>query len=253
MKILTSLKPYEIRFNSCLGSRLAKSVMGITLLLNLSASCNSAVAIPQKSTPINFLDLCLRKDQLPPPTKHTVNMMLKEAGTLDCNSASQELSTVEFLDLNSKQISDLRPLSPLTNLQFLHLSENQISDIRPLSSLTNLRVLYLHRNQVRDISSLSTLTNLLLLNLWRNQISDITPLSNLDKLADLDLSNNQITNIVPLSALPNLSKLTLKGNSINDLTPLSSLKNLSSLYLSKSSKLPHKICPVKPSSICSFW
>jgi internalin A len=238
--------------NNCLRSRLAKSTVAITLLLNLSASCNSAIAIPQKSTPINFLNWCLRKNQLPAPTKHTVNMMLKEAGTLNCDRAAQKLSSVEYLYLNNKQISDLSPLSSLINLQVLHLSENQIRDITPLSSLTNLKGIYLHLNQIRDIRPLATLTNLWLLNLWRNQISDITPLSTLNKLADLDLSDNQIINPVPLSTLTDLSKLVLKGNLINDLTPLSSLKNLTYLNLSNSPKLTRKICPVKPTSICSF-
>jgi internalin A len=238
--------------NNCLRSRLAKSVMGITLLLNLSTFCNSAIAIPQKSIPINFLNWCLSKAQLPPSTKHTVNMMLKEAGTLDCNRASQKLSTSEFLMLNSRKISDLRPLSSLTNLQALYLCENQISDIKPLLSLTNLKGIYLHRNQITDISPLAVLTNLWLLNLWQNKVVDIKPLSTLANLADLDLSDNRITNLVPLSPLMNLSKLVLKGNLINDLHPLSSLKNLIYLDLSNSPKLTHKTCPVKPVSICSF-
>jgi internalin A len=242
----------HFQFNDCLRSRFAKSIMGIALLLNLSTFCNSAIATPQKSTPINFLDWCLQKNQLPWPTQHTINMMLKEAGTPICDRAAQKLSTVEYLYLNSKKISDLRPLSSLINLQVLHLSENQISNITPLSSLINLKGLYLHLNQVKDIRPLSTLSNLWLLNLWRNQISDITPLSTLNKLADLDLSNNQVVNLVPLAKLTALSKLVLKGNLINDIKPLSSLKNLIYLELSNSPKLTHKICPVKPASICSF-
>jgi internalin A len=236
----------------CLRIRLTKSIMGIALLLNLIIPCNSAIAAPQKPTPINFLDWCLRKNQLPRPTQHTINMMLKEAGTPICDRAAQKLSNVEYLYLNNKQISDLRPLSSLVNLQVLHLSENQIRDIRPLSSLINLKGLYLHLNQVNDIGPLSTLTNLWLLNLWRNQVVDIKPLSNLTKLADLDLSDNRIINLKPLSALTDLSKLVLKGNLINDLKPLSSLKNLTYLNLSNSPKLIDKTCPFKPESICFF-
>jgi internalin A len=242
----------HFQFNDCLRSRFAKSIMRIALLLNLSTFCNSAIATPQKSTPINFLDWCLQKNQLPRPTQHTINMMLKEAGTPICDRAAQKLLTVEYLYLNSKKISDLRPLSSLTNLRILHLSENQISDITPLSSLVNLNVLYLHLNQVRDIRPLSTLTNLWILNLWRNQVADIKPLSTLSKLMDLDLSDNRIINLVPLSTLTDLSKLVLKGNSINDLKPLSSLKSLTYLNLSNSPKLTDKTCPVKPASICFF-
>jgi internalin A len=236
----------------CLRIRLTKSIMGIALLLNLIIPCNSAIATPQKSTPVNFLDWCLRKNQFPQPTQHTINMMLKEAGTPICDRAAQKLSTVDHLDLNSKKISDLRPLSSLTNLRILGLGENQISDIIPLSSLVNLNILYLNLNQIRDIRPLSKLTNLWILNLWRNQVADIKPLSTLSKITDLDLSDNRIISLVPLSTLTDLSKLVLKGNLIKDLKPLSSLKNLIYLNLSNSPKLTDKSCPVKPASICFF-
>ncbi len=52
------------------------------------------------------------------------------------------------------QISDISPLSNLTNLQWLNLESNQITDIGPLSGLTNLRDLYLRHNQISDISPL---------------------------------------------------------------------------------------------------
>jgi internalin A len=234
------------------GRGLSKSTMVMAFLLNLLGSCHSVIAIPPRSTPINFQDWCSRKIQFPSATQHTIDVLLKEAGSTDCNQAFQKLSAFESLLLDGKQISDLRPLSSLTNLRILRLSENQINDITPLSSLTNLSILYLNLNQVRDIKPLGTLTHLHILNLWRNQVSDITPLSTLIKLGDLDLSNNQVTNLAPLSRLTNLSKLVLKGNSINDLKPLSSLKNLIYLNLSKSSKLTDKTCPIQPESICIF-
>jgi len=82
------------------------------------------------------------------------------------------------------------------NVLFLH--ENQISDISPISSLTNLTMLYLDGNQISDISPLSSLTNMSWLSLSWNQISDISLLSSLTNLMWLDLSGNQIDDISPL-------------------------------------------------------
>ena len=52
------------------------------------------------------------------------------------------------LDLGSNQISDITPLSLLTNVYSLDLGSNQISNITPLALLTNLKLLYLGDNPI---------------------------------------------------------------------------------------------------------
>ena len=41
------------------------------------------------------------------------------------------------------------------NLTELNLNWNEISDISPLSNLTNLKILYLENNELEDISAIS--------------------------------------------------------------------------------------------------
>jgi Leucine-rich repeat (LRR) protein len=131
---------------------------------------------------------------------------------------------VKWLSLFDNQISDLTPLSELTNLETLSLVDNQISDLTPLSELTNLETLSLVGNQISDLTPLSKLTNLQSLDLYTNKVTDITPLSNLTNLGGefnpLNLSNNQITDISPLSNLTKLQWLSLDNNQITDLTPM---------------------------------
>ena len=62
--------------------------------------------------------------------------------------------------INSNDISNLSPLSGLTNLWWIGLSQNSISDISPLSGLTNLGILYLNDNSISDISPLVANTGL---------------------------------------------------------------------------------------------
>jgi internalin A len=191
---------------------------------------------PQANQPINFTsfaDWCKHKDSLSESARHTVEVLLKKAGTSDYNEADKVLSRLSKLNLNSNQISEINPLSPLPNLTYLNLHSNEITDITPLSVLTNLTELNLYKNQITDITGLLALTNLTYLNLNHNQITDITGLSALTNLTSLNLGDNQITDITGLWALTNLTSLNLGDNQITDITGLSTLTNLTNLDLYK--------------------
>ncbi len=246
----------------------------LAFFLFVSSFPVQAASLQEIATPKTFADWCLNKANLSVQTKRTVDALLLEAETEDCNQADKRLSTrtslflrdskitdlrplstltsLTELSLENNQIADLKPLSTLSNLTLLYLSNNQIADIRPLSTLSNLTVLYLHNNQIVDLRPLSTLTNLTNLYLHNNQIADLRPLSTLNNLTKLYLENNEITDLRPLSTLTNLTNLYLSNNEIADLRPLSTLTNLTTLYLSNNQTLVDKTCPVKPASICIF-
>ena len=127
---------------------------------------------------------------------------------------------------------DLRPLVNLINLEMLSLEGNWISDIRPLMGLKKLRRLHLSNNQIEDVSPLAGLTELWQLWLERNPIRDLTPLSGLN-LTDLNISNNplKVSDIGPLAALKELRTLDLLNSGISDIRPLSGLTELQTLLL----------------------
>ncbi|MFB2973092.1 leucine-rich repeat domain-containing protein [Aerosakkonema sp. BLCC-F183] len=176
-----------------------------------------------------FADWCLHLNDLPKESKHTVEVLLAEAGTSDCNEADEILSNCTELDLDGNQIIDISPLSCFTNLIVLNLHYNQISDITPLSSLSNLKELYIGDNQISDISPLLSLSNLNVLNLRSNQISDVSLFSYFSNITKLYLDNNRIVDLNFISSLANLIELTLANNQISDISPLSSLTNLTYL------------------------
>ena len=209
-----------------------------------------AVSLQETTTPKTFADWCLNKNNLSAETRHTVDVLLRVAKTTDCNQASKLLSVFTELDLRGYKITDLKPLSTLTNLTELSLHGNQITDLKPLSTLTNLTNVYLSNNQISDLRPLSTLTSLNLLALSNNQITDLRPLSGLTNLTVLYLDNNQIASVSPLSGLTNLARLTLDNNQITDFRPLSGLTKLTYLVLGNNPSLTDKTCPVKPESIC---
>jgi hypothetical protein len=86
------------------------------------------------------------------------------------NYGIRSLSGIEYcknlswLDLDTNQISNLKPLEQLgrpespfdSTLVYLNLDSNEITDITPLSGLLNLKELSLFHNQVADVSALVT-------------------------------------------------------------------------------------------------
>ena len=118
-----------------------------------------------------------------------------------------EMATFISLGAADQGIRDLTGLEFATNLETLNLggndegiNSNDISNLSPLSGLTNLTWLYLHANRITDVSPLSGLTNLTQLWLHANNISDISPLSGLTNLTELTLDDNNISDISPLVA-----------------------------------------------------
>ena len=161
-----------------------------------------------------------------------VSFFSVSGGYLSDLAPLSNLTNLTRLSLGGDQISDLTSLVGLINLTELSLSGDQISDLTPLSSLINLSTLTLNGDQISDLTPLSGITNLDSLILSGNQISDLAPLSSLTNLGKLNLWGGQISDLTSLADLINLTELRISGNQISDLTPLASLTSLASLNLS---------------------
>ena len=154
--------------------------------------------------------------------------------------APADMASLTRLEAPNANISDLTGLQHATNLKelFLHdtyvegvgwINSNSVSDLSPLTGLTNLTSLNLGGNSISDISALGGLTKLTSLELWNNSISDISALARLGNLKWLWLYDNNITDISAVAGLTNLSTLELRGNNISDLSPIARLTNLTRL------------------------
>jgi len=209
------------------------------------AACQSGPPSPTASVPDGQFQACLRYyrslslNRASGPT--TIAQLNRITGIVGCTNqgvasieGAQYLTSADSLLLRMDQISDLTPLTGLTNLTGLDLGSNHISDITPLARLNNLTWISLDGNQISDTTPLTGLTNLTELGLGSNHISDTTPLAGLTNLTSLNLSGNQINDsgITPLAGLTNLTELDLISNHISDTTPLAGLTNLTSLNLS---------------------
>ena len=140
-----------------------------------------------------------------------------------------QLNHVYLVSASSQPIRDLAGLENCPNLNTIYLTGSQVSDLTPLSKLTNLEQLTISGRPGPGLETIGRSHAPAYLNLSLNQISDLTPLANLKDLQTLNLSSNAVAELGPLQGLTALQSLRLDGNQISDLKPLAGLKSLQML------------------------
>ena len=78
-------------------------------LLTLSGNAMSVKGAEVRSPNRTFADWCRQKADLSPEAKHTVDVLLKEAGTTECDAADRKLLSLTELNLDNNEISDIKP------------------------------------------------------------------------------------------------------------------------------------------------
>lgn len=145
---------------------------------------------------------------------------------------NKDLQALITLSMNSNGIESLEGLQYAINLKELNVSYNPISDVTPISGLTELTKLYLGNNYyLRDFRPLNSLTKLQTLTLDSTNINDLASIGKLTKLETLDLSNTLLTSLNGLQGLNSLTTLNASNNELYDLSPLKNLKKVKNLYL----------------------
>ena len=204
------------------------SAVGIDNTVTFNAVAEAAVDLPDPNLRA-AIETTLGKAKDDPITPSEMATLTRlEAPEVDIlNPTGLEHAThLMELFLNGNAISDLSPLTGLTNLTLLKLDRNSISDISALADLINLVGLHLHRNSVSDLSPLASLTKLTGLYLGGSSASDLSPLAGLTNLESLFLDGNGISDLSPLAGLTKLTRLALSNNSVSDISPLAGLASL---------------------------
>ena len=109
-------------------------------------------------------------------------------------SAISGLSDLTELSIRNCSLSSLSGLNSLKRLISLDASSNPVSDLSPLSELTEIEDLNVSEAALTgSLDAISEFVSLSRLDLHSNKITDISALAKLDQLSDLDLSNNCIS------------------------------------------------------------
>lgn len=144
------------------------------------------------------------------------------AETVQIGDKSYKTNMKGTLNLTNKNLTDndIKNLKYMKNVTEIILSNNQLTDLSPLSGLTQLEKLTFHDNNVSDISFAKKLTKLKVFGAGNNGIKDISALSGHSELEELWLYGNNISNISALKGCKKIKKVDLSNNRITDLTPL---------------------------------
>ena len=132
------------------------------------------------------------------------------------------------LNLNGNSISDISPIANLKSLGALQMSKNPVSDLSPLARLTQLKYIAFSGWQLSDISPIKDLINLERLGISWSNVTDISVVANMKALRRVNLYHcERLSDISLLANLPELWELELGGiKSLSDISVVTTLPNL---------------------------
>lgn len=154
---------------------------------------------------------------------------LKQPSVTSAVTQSQ-LNTVKALHFTSAGVQSLEGVQYLKNLTQLFGYGNQISDLTPLSNLTQLETLYIPKNQLSDLTPIANLSKLTTLDVEFNNVQTIDQLMNLTNLIELNISANPVSDISVVKNITQLEFLTMRDCNVTDLAPVQNLSNMMMLW-----------------------
>jgi Leucine-rich repeat (LRR) protein len=180
---------------------------------------------------------------MPISTEDMLNLMalsILPGTTISSLAGLEYAENMERFALYSSSMESLEPLRNLQNLRSLFIygasQDNLISDLSPISSLSQLQNCRLMSQEIADISALDTWVGSgssdKYLDLRNNIISDISIFENVEIFCQIDFSGNLITDISSLSDLREVNTLDLAVNQIQDISYLTNLEKVITLDLS---------------------
>jgi hypothetical protein len=98
-----------------------------------------------------------------------------------------DIPNLKYLKARETNLSDLSGLEGNATLEQLDVNMTQVSDLKPLQGLPNLKLIYLHDTWVSDVSPLSTIPSLERLDIGKTQLETLLPVTQIENLTWLNL------------------------------------------------------------------
>ena len=148
----------------------------------------------------------------------------------DLNPLS-ELSNLRYLNFSGTNVSSINPIRNLNKIKELDLSGTNITDISNLKYANGIQVFRADNNEIDDISVIAFFKDLNNISIQNTNVSDISVLEECINLRTLNISSTQVNDLSPLKDLLILHDLEIANTFVNDLSPLQGLVNLNFLNL----------------------
>ncbi|MBW9325281.1 hypothetical protein FG877_17375, partial [Enterococcus casseliflavus] len=131
--------------------------------------------------------------------------VLQQAVSEKLNIPIDQLTKDDLIRLRTLTVSgasSLKGMEYATEIIQLNALNGSITDLSPVSGITNLEVLNVRNNNITNLSIISTLSSLKTLTISDNPISDLPDFSQNSKLTTITGSNCSITDLTSLNTLP---------------------------------------------------
>lgn len=140
--------------------------------------------------------------------------------------------------------ADIKGIEKIITLTTLKVANNEITEIESFEPLkTTISIFDVSQNKIEDISKISSFTNLISLNLSNNKIKDISPVATCTRLNELDFSVNKVKDISSLTSISGtgtLVKLNMTNNQIEDVSAVDKAQ-INQLLLAENQKITKAI------------
>jgi Leucine-rich repeat (LRR) protein len=146
-----------------------------------------------------------------------------------------KLSNLKSVDISNTKIADLMPLRSLLSLESVKFSNTPVESITPLRYAIHINELDGEGSRIADLSDAINFTALQTLNIRQTYVSDLTLLADLSTIEDLNISKLSVSDLSPLQSMTNLKFLKLADTRVMNISALSSLTKLEIIDLSKTS------------------
>jgi len=170
-----------------------------------------------------------------------VNLNVANNKIGDNNTAIQQMTKLEILDLANTEMAQINSLKSLIDywttkkkftLTSLNLSGNGFTnkDIKGIEKITSLTTLKVANNELTEIESFEPLkTTLSIFDVSQNKIENISKIAGFTNLISLNLSNNKIKDISPVAMCVRLNELDFSVNKVKDISSLASISGTGTL------------------------
>ncbi|XP_013766156.1 leucine-rich repeat-containing protein 23 isoform X1 [Pundamilia nyererei] len=167
--------------------------------------------------------------------QHLTQEIISEGLSLLCRTGNGLAHAFVKLNLQKRGLEDIAAINSYIHIRFLDLSNNHLTDLSPLSSLTQLLWLKVDNNSVMCFKEqpFAQLTYLQWLSIAMNQLTDVDGLVG-PALESLNLTGNHIQRLngFQYGSFVNLVTLELRGNHL-ETTDGINLPHLQQLYLAQ--------------------
>ena len=165
-----------------------------------------------------FLHQIMKSDKISLAGKKTITDL----------SPISRLSDLKDVNISGTAISDLMPLRNMNKLESLDISNTKVATLEPLRFCILMNRLRMRNTAVTDISVIASFSSLTLLDIGNTQVSSLENLEELTGITDLRIDHTKVKDLTPIAGLTKMEMLNISVNKIDNIDVL---KNMPALHI----------------------